>query len=221
MPKRDDVKLLGRKPLYRGHFTLARYRFRHRLHAGGWSKPIAREVVDRGPAVGLLLYDPDRDRVVLIEQFRFPAYIGGGAGWQIEVVAGLLDKKGEDEKTVARREAKEEAGIDVAGELIPMHRILPSPGALTELVALYCARVNSRKAGGLHGLAEEGEDIRVVVKSFAAAMRLVRSGAIANAHCVIALYWLAANRERLRRRWKSQPAAARRKPRLASKSSRA
>jgi ADP-ribose pyrophosphatase len=132
-------------------------------------------------------------------------------------VAGLLDHPGESEETVARREAREEAGLDIAGELIPMHRLSSSPGALTEMVSLYCARVDSRQARGVHGLAAEGEDIRVVVKSFRAAMSLVRSGEIANSHCVVALYWLAANRARLRRRW-LQP---RRNPRLASKSSRA
>jgi ADP-ribose pyrophosphatase len=214
----NDVKIVGKKPLYHGHFRLDLYRFRHRRHAGGWSKIIRREVFDRGAAVSLLLYDPDRDAVVLIEQFRLPALLGGGSGWQIEPVAGLLDQPGEDETAVARREAKEEAGLDIGGELIPIHRILPSPGALTELVALYCARVDSRRAGGIHGLADEGEDIRVLVKPFRHAMRMVRAGEIENAHCVIALYWLAANRARLKRRW-AQP--ARRKPRLASKSSRA
>ncbi|HEX4112448.1 MAG TPA: NUDIX domain-containing protein [Stellaceae bacterium] len=214
----SDVKISGKKPLYRGHFRLDLYRFRHRLHAGGWSKTIRREVFDRGGAVSLLLYDPDRDAVVLVEQFRLPALLGGGSGWQIEPVAGLLDHPGEDETAVARREAREEAGLKVAGELVPIHRILPSPGALTELVALYCARADSRRAGGIHGLAAEGEDIRVVVKPFRDAMRMLRAGEIANAHCVIALYWLAANRARLKRRW-AQP--ARRKPRLAAKSSRA
>ncbi|MGH6979710.1 MAG: NUDIX domain-containing protein, partial [Stellaceae bacterium] len=194
------------------------YRFRHRLFRGGWSNIVQREVIDRGAAVALTLYDPDCDAVVLIEQFRLPALIGGGSGWQIEPVAGLLDRPGEDEQAVARREALEEAGVEISGELIPMHRVFASPGALTELVAHYCARVDSRKAGGIHGLVDEGEDIRVLVKKFRDAMRMVRDGKIQNAHCLVALYWLAANRARLRRRWR-QP--ARRKPRLASKSSRA
>ena len=85
-------------------------------------------------------------------------------------------------------------------------------------MAHYCARVDSRKADGIHGLPGEGEDIRVLVKPLRTAMRMVASGKIQNAHCLVALYWLVANRDRLRRRWR-QP--ARRKPRLASKSSRA
>jgi ADP-ribose pyrophosphatase len=218
--KHDDFDLIAKEPLYSGHFHLDRYRFRHRLFAGGWSEPVSREVLDRGGAVALLLYDPDRDAVVLIEQFRLPALLAGSSPWQIEPVAGLLDHPGEDEEAVARREAREEAGLDIAGELIPVHRILPSTGAMTEKVSIYCARVDSRRAGGVHGMPDEGEDIRVLVKPFREAMRMIRAGTIDNAHCVVALYWLAANRARLKKRW-AQPAAARRKPRLAAKSSRA
>ncbi len=187
---------------------------------GRWSKPVSREVLDRGAAVALLLYDPDRDAVVLIEQFRLPAMLAGTNGWQIEPVAGLTDKAGESEEDLARREAQEEAGVKVTGELIFVQRILPSTGAMTERVSIYCARVDSRKAGSVHGNADEDEDIRVLVKPFREARRMMQEGEIDNAHCVVALYWLAANRARLKRRW-AQPAAARRKPRLASKSSRA
>ena len=212
-----DLKIVRRTPLYRGHFSLDLYRFRHRLHAGGWSKIIGREIFDRGNAVALLLYDPDRDTLVLVQQFRLPAMLGGASAWQIEPVAGLLDQEGESEEAVARREAQEEAGLDITGELIPMHRLSSSPGVLTEQVALYCARVDSRRAGGVHGLAAEGEDIKVLVKPLAEAMRMLRAGEITNSTCVVALYWLAANRARLRRRWLQ----TRRKPRLAAKSSRA
>jgi len=215
---RQDVKIVRKTKAYDGHFKIDVYRFRHRLFRGGWSDVVKREVIDRGSAVALTLYDPDRDAVVLIEQFRLPALIGGGSGWLIEPVAGLIDRPGEDERAVARREALEEAGIEITGELIPMHRVLASPGALTELVAHYCGRVDSRKAGGIHGLANEGEDIRVLVKPFRDAMRMVADGKIQNAHCLVALYWLAANRARLKRRWRQK---ARRKPRLAAKSSRA
>lgn len=214
----QDLELIYKKPLHHGHFRLDEYRFRHRLFAGGWSKPISREILDRGGAVALLLDDPARDAVVLIEQFRLPALLAGSAPWQIEPVAGLLDHPGEDEETVARREAKEEAGIAVDGELIPVHRILPSTGAMTEKVSIYCARVDASHAGGVHGLADEGEDIRVLVKPFREAMEMMRTGTIDNAHCVVAMYWLAANRARLKKRW-AQP--ARRNPRLAAKSSRA
>jgi ADP-ribose pyrophosphatase len=214
---KKDIQILETRPLYRGHFRMDWYRFRHRLHAGGWSKELTREVYDRGMAVAVLLYDPVRDTVVLVEQFRLPAHLAGAAGWQVEVVAGLLDHAGESETDLARRETEEEAGIVLEGELIPIHRVLTSPGGSTEQVALFCAQVDSRRAGGIHGIAAEGEDIKVIVKPFAEAMAALRGGAIENVTTVIALYWLAANRARLRRRW----GQARRKPRLASKSARA
>jgi ADP-ribose diphosphatase len=212
----EDAKISAGEPLYRGHFRLDRYRFRQRLHAGGMSQELSREVFDRGPAVGVLLYDPGRDAVVLVEQFRLPAQLAGVSPWQVEIVAGLVDHAGESEEAVARRECREETGIDLGGELIPVHRVLTSPGGSTELVSIYCAEVDSTKAGGIHGLASEGEDIKVVVRPFAEAMALLRAGVIANATCVVALYWLLANRARLRRRWDQ----ARRKPREAANSSR-
>ena len=211
------IRITRRETLYQGHFRLLRFRFRHKLHGGGWSTLMSREVFDRGNAVALLLYDPRRDAVVLTEQFRIPAYLSGYPAVQIETVAGLLDKDGETEETVARREAEEEAGVTVPGELIPMQRLLLSPGGSTEGIALYCAEIDSRRAGGIHGLAEEGEDIKVVVKSYAEAIRMLRAGEITNATATVALYWLKDNRVRLKRRW----AHARRKPRLASKSARA
>ena len=211
----ESVRILRREPIFRGFFRLDRYRFRHRLYAGGWSKPITREVYERGRAVTLLLYDPQRDKVVLVEQFRLAAHLAGFPGWQIEVVAGIVDDASHADTDVARREAKEETGLTIEGELIPVQRILTSPGGTTESVNMFCARVDSHKAGGVHGLVAEGEDIKVLVKSYTEAMRLVRRNEISNSPTVVALYWLMANRAKLRRRWSQ----VRRKPRVATKSS--
>jgi ADP-ribose pyrophosphatase len=211
------IRISSREPLYAGHFRLDRYRFRHRRHDGRWSKELSREVFDRGNAVALLLYDPKRDAVVLTEQLRLPADIAGFPGWQIETVAGLVDQDGESEQDVARREALEEAGTAIGGELIFAHRLLTSPGGSTEAVTIFCAQVDARRAGGIYGLASEGEDIKVTVLPFARAMRMLREGEIGNMTGAVALYWLAANRARLKRRWLHP----RRKPKLAAKSSRA
>ncbi len=159
-------------------------------------------MVERGRAVGLLLYDPMRDAVVLVEQFRLPAHLAGFTSWQLEIVAGLVDHGAEAEGDVARREALEEAGLVIEGELVPIHRLLTSPGGSTEAVTLFCGRVDASRAGGVHGLAAEHEDIKVVVKSYAEVARLLRAGGIENASTLIALYWLAAHRARLRKRWR-------------------
>jgi ADP-ribose pyrophosphatase len=199
----DEVlEILGRDVAYQGFFRIDRYRLRHRLFTGGWSAELTREVFERGRAVGVLLYDPVPDAVVLVEQFRLPAHLAGFSAWQLEIVAGLVDHDGESELEVARREAEEEANLVLTGEIEPMHRFLTSPGGTTETVALFCARVDAAKAGGVHGLADEHEDIKVVVKSVREAMRLLSGGKIENVFTLAALYWLAANRARLRRAWR-------------------
>ena len=201
----DGVEILERAVAYQGFFRIDRYRLRHRLYGGGWSGTVTREVFERGRAVGVLLYDPERDAVVLIEQFRLPAHLAGFSGWQTEIVAGIVDRDGEAEAAVALREAQEEAGLAIAGELIPVHRYMPSPGGSTEIVDLFCGRVDARRAGGIHGLAAEHEDIKVVVLSYREAMKWLKSDAIQNGPTVLALHWLAANRARLRRLWRPVP----------------
>jgi ADP-ribose pyrophosphatase len=198
----DTIQIIKRETVYQGFSRLDRYRLRHRLYGGGWSEEMEREVFERHATVGVLLYDPQRDVVVLVEQFRLPAHLAGFPSWQLEIVAGLVDHAGESLDELARREAKEEAGIEILGALVPVHRFMPSTGACTELVNVFCGRVDARGAGGIHGLAQEHEDIKVVVLSYRDAMKLVRGDKISNGLTVLTLYWLAAHRAKLRREWR-------------------
>lgn len=198
----DAVKIIKHETVYQGFSRLDRYRLRHRLYSGGWSEEIEREVFERHATVGVLLYDPQRNSVVLVEQFRLPAHLAGFSSWQLEIVAGLVDHPGESLEDLARREAKEEAGMDILGTLVPVHRFMPSSGACTELVDVFCGRVDARDAGGIHGVAHEHEDIKVVVLSYRDAMKLVRDDKIGNGLTTLALYWLAAHRAKLRRAWR-------------------
>jgi ADP-ribose pyrophosphatase len=195
----NDVEILERRTEFRAFLRLDALRLRHRLFAGGWSGEIRRELFVRGGAVGVLLYDPAREAVVLVEQFRVGALAAGFDPWMTEIVAGLVepDERPED---VARREAREEAGAAL-GELVPLPRYVVSPGCSDETVALFCARVDSRGLGGVHGLADEHEDIRVVVLPLAEALARCADGRIANSLTLIALYWLALHRAGLDRRW--------------------
>lgn len=195
----DGIKILKREILYRGFFRFERYRLRYKLYRGGWSNEIEREIFERGRTVGVLLYDPDRDEVVMVEQFRLAAHLAGMPAWELELVAGIVDHEGESAIELARREAQEEAGLALIGEPEFLHHYMPSTGACTETIDLYCARVDARGAGGIHGLAAEHEDIKVVALSFAQAMELLRADKIKNGPTLLALYWLAAERERLRR----------------------
>jgi ADP-ribose pyrophosphatase len=201
-----QVEVLERGTDYKGHLRIDRLSLRHSLFGGGWSEPFTRELMVRGDAVAVLLYDPDRDTLVMIEQFRVGAHAAGVPGWMMEVVAGLVDKgRGRDE--VARAECREEAGCEVE-DLFPVLDFLPSPGACDERLYLYCGRVDSRKAQGIHGLDEEHEDIRVEVVPAATALQWVDDNRIANAATLVALLWFARNRESLRRRWPGNAGSA-------------
>lgn len=194
--EKDDVEIISRTKRYEGYATLYEYRLRHRLFGGGWSDEISREVLDRGNAVCVLPYDPARDEVVLVEQFRAPAYEAGIRPWQLEAPAGIVED-GESEEEVARRELMEEAGC-AARELHFVCRGLSSSGVFSEVTAVYCAICDSSGAGGIHGLDHEHEDIRVSVHPFGDAMRMLGDGTFQHCQGIIALQWLAANRARLR-----------------------
>ena len=195
----DDVDILERQTVFRGYFRIDRYRLRHRTFAGGWTGEILREVFERGHAVAVLLYDPALDQVVLIEQFRIGAHAAGRPAWLLEIVAGIIGE-GESVEEVARRETLEETGC-TAADLIPIGDYLPTPGGSSETVSLFCARIDARTAGGIHGLAHEHEDIRTVVMGAGEIIARLEDGRLDNSAIMIAVAWLARNRERLRALW--------------------
>ena len=203
IPTHPDVEILNVETGFTGHLGVDIVRFRHRLFAGGWSGERVWDVIRRGAAAAVLLYDPERDSVVLIEQFRVASLFAGRSPWQIEAVAGLVDTD-ETPAEVARRETREEANLDPLGPLLPIQIMMPAAGSLDEAVYLYCGRVDSRGAAGIHGLAAEQEDIRVVVKTVPEIEVMLDSGQIENAHTLICLYWLLRHRDRLRREWSGQ-----------------
>lgn len=198
-PEADAVEVIERENCFRGFYRLDRLRLRHRLFSGEMGKPITRELFVRHDAVCVLPYDPQRDEVVLIEQFRVGAMDKGANPWLLELVAGLIDKDEQPEE-VARREAIEEADLAITS-LWPITQYFPSPGGTDELVHLFVGRCSSEGAGGVHGLPEEGEDIRVHVWPLQDALTAVRDGRINNAASIIALQWLALNRDEVRGMW--------------------
>jgi len=196
-PEIAGPEILGHENAYQGFFRIDHYRLRHGLFGGGMSAEISREVFERGHAAAILLYDPELDAVVLIEQFRLPAYLAGFGASQIEIPAGMIES-GETPEEVAHREVWEETGL-ILLDLLPVRRFLSSPGGSTETVHMFCGRVDSSKAGGIHG--DATEDIRVFALPYADAAALMEDGTIANAFTLLALQWLGANRCELRRRW--------------------
>lgn len=194
-----DIELLAQKTPFEGYFAVQTFSLRHRLYAGGWSPSISREVFVTGDAVVVLPYDPVRDTVVLIEQFRAGVFAHtpeSGSPWLVETVAGRIES-GEAPQDVARREAEEEAGCT----LRELHRIgtfYQSPGATTEQIHYFCGIVDSKDAGGIHGLASEHEDIRVFTCPRVEALAALADGGVTNVTLAFVLQWLALNHERLR-----------------------
>jgi ADP-ribose pyrophosphatase len=199
-PPDEKVELVDHVVAFQGYFKVGRYFFRHSLHQGGQSPVISREVFERGHAAGVLPYDPIRDEVVLIRQFRAGSYVAGRHPWTWEVVAGIFEE-GESPEQLVRREAVEEAGLEI-GQVIPIHDLILSPGAMSETCALFLGRVDSTNAGGVFGLESEGENILVKVVPFTEARAMLDRGEIENAAAVVALQWLALHRDEIRNRWR-------------------
>ena len=198
-PGPDAVQIIEREACFRGFYSLDRLRLRHLQFSGEMGPTLSRELFIRHDAVCVLPYDPQRDEVVLIEQFRVGAMGKSASPWLLELVAGLIDTDEQPEQ-VALREALEEADLALTS-LWPISEYFPSPGGSDERVYLYLGRCNSQGAGGVHGLAEEGEDIRVHVLPLGDALDAVKDGRINNAASIIALQWLALNRAEVRGLW--------------------
>ncbi len=194
-----DYQVISRDSCFKGFFSLDKVALKHRRFEGGWSQVIEREIFIRGNATCVLPYDPLKDTVVLVEQFRPGMILEDSSPWALELIAGM-NEKGEEPLGVAKREAKEEADLEL-GEIEKICEYLVSPGGTTEKVYLYCSKINSESAGGVHGLEEEHEDIKVHVLSLPYCMELIESGKINNAAAIIGLQWLWINKARLKAKW--------------------
>jgi len=198
-PDAPTVDILQKEVCYEGFFRMEKYRLRHRLYNGEMSPVLERELFERGHAAAVLLYDPRRDALVVLEQFRIGALEVEGGPWLLEIVAGMIEH-GEVPAEVARREAEEEAGCHIE-QLLHICDYLVSPGGTSERISLYCGRVDSDGVAGIYGLDDEHEDIRVRVVPFTEVWAWFEQGQLNSASPIIALQWLAMHREVLRNSW--------------------
>jgi nudix-type nucleoside diphosphatase (YffH/AdpP family) len=195
----EDVEIVAARRPYTDYFSLVEQDLRFRQHDGGMSESVTRAALVAGDAVTVLPYDPAADVVLLIEQFRFgPWARGDRRPWTLEPIAGRIDP-GEDAETAGRREALEEAGVEV-GRLERVAAYYPTTGAMSEYIFSYVGlcRIDDH-AGTVSGAAEEHEDILSHVVPFARLMDLVQSGEAENGPLILSALWLQSNRDRLRR----------------------
>ncbi len=195
---RKEFKINNREVVYNGFFRLEKYQLQHTLYQGGWSEEITRELFMRGNCVAVLLYDPDRDEVVLIEQFRAGAILNPDRAWLLEIVAGAIEE-GETAEEVAYRESVEEAGCEIE-ELTLINEFYTTPGGASERISLFLGKVDSSNIGGVHGLDEEHEDIMVSTIKFDEAFKMIEDGRIESGIPIIAIQWLYINRDKLRKK---------------------
>jgi len=194
-----DVEKLDQQSVYEGFLRLKSHRIRHRSFKGGWCEPIVRERLEDLSAVSVLLYDPHRDALVLVEQFRVGLMDQVHPPWSLETVSGFCDREHELPEEVALREVREETGCE-AENLTAIGSFFVSPGISVEQIHLYCAAVDCRKADGIHGLPHEGEEIRVCVLPRSEAVAEL-FGRLCSTSVLIAVQWLEANRQRLLDQW--------------------
>lgn len=194
-----DVDIINDECVYKGFFEMHKLTLRHKKFNGEWSQPMTREMMVRGDAVCVLLFDPVADKVLLIEQFR-PSLPKSESPWLIELVAGMVEE-GENDEEVARRESLEEAGVTVK-RLEYLFKFVPSPGGLVEYLRMYAGEFDASTVdvNRTHGLDEENEDIRLHLISSDDAIALLDDD-VENASTIMGLQWFALNKDKLVSRW--------------------
>ena len=197
----NDVSQVELRHPYASFFGIEEHLLRHRRFDGSVSDPVARAVFTSGDAVTVLPFDPVRNAVLLIEQFRAgPHARRDRHPWCLEAVAGRRDGLESPEAT-ARREAREEAGLEL-GRLERIAAYYPAPGVASEFITAFVGEADLRAAGGVHGMDEEHEDIRGFVVDLDTALAAVASGEANNAPLLVSLLWLALHRERIVAAWR-------------------
>ncbi|MGB5995794.1 NUDIX domain-containing protein [Marinomonas sp.] len=194
-----DVDIINDECVYKGFFEMHKLTLKHKKFNGEWSQPMTREMMVRGDAVCVLLFDPVADKVLLIEQFR-PSLPKSESPWLIELVAGMVEE-GEDDEEVARRESLEEAGVTVK-RLEYLFKFVPSPGGLVEYLRMYAGEFDASAVdvNRTHGLDAENEDIRLHLLDADDAIALLDSD-VENASTIMGLQWFALNKDKLLKRW--------------------
>lgn len=192
----QDVEMLSEDTLYKGHFHLKKIVFRHKLFKGGVSGEVTRELMVKGEAAALIAYDPNLDKVVLVEQFRIGALDPQSerSPWLLEFVAGMIEE-GQTPAEVAMREAEEEAGLKVE-KVEHALSVWNSPGGTSERLHIFLGLVDTSQVGGIYGLDEEDEEMLVHVVPREQAYQWVSEGKIDNVITVIGLQWLELNRHK-------------------------
>ena len=195
---RDAVCSYESRTVYNGFFSVKEHDLSFSKFDGSKSEVVTRSTLVSSDAVIILPYDPEHDRVLLVEQFRAGPYVRGDtAPWCLEPIAGLIDS-GETPEQAGLREAQEEAGLTLL-RLELVARSYPSPGVSTEFFHQYIGITSLPETTNLvSGLASEAEDIRSHIFYFPDFLRMIEEGQILVGPAILLGFWLAQNRDKLR-----------------------
>lgn len=194
MTRKLQATIKRTEQLHSGFLRVNRYEFEVERHEGG-ARTTTWEVMERGNAVAVLGYDPLRDAVVLINEFRPGALLAGDYPFTDNLVAGGIAPD-EGALDAAVREMKEETGLDLREPLIIHPGAFVSSGGTSEKITIVAGTVDASAAGGVHGNPNESEDILTVVLPADAFIERVRRGQITDLKTLVAGYWLAEQRAR-------------------------
>ena len=197
MARKPTARILNVTTEYQGFLSIKRYEIEEDLHAGGTHR-VVRFVMQRGHAVGVLAFDPDRDVIVMVAEMRAGILVAGGPAFSDSLIAGMIDQD-ESALAAAVRETREEAGLELRSPRIFHERAFVSPGGTSESVTLVYGTVTAPEASALHGNPSEEENIRTTLLSSRQLMNRIRRGEVQDMKTILAGYWLTANRARLLR----------------------
>ena len=190
--RRLQARICDRTVLHEGFLKVYRYEFEVERYAGGTAR-LEWELMERGHAVAVLGHDPQRDEVVLVNEFRPGALVCGEYPFLDNLVAGAVEP-GESPIEAAVREMQEEAGLALLDPVLIHAGAYVSSGGTSEKISLVYGRVDTSQAGGIHGAPTEREETLAVVLPAQTFIERVRSGAINDFKTLVAGYWFAAQR---------------------------
>ena len=200
MYSHQHLEVTEEKEIYSGRFRVLQNTLKFKMFSGRWSDTVTRFIMERKHAASILLYNPQRDTVIMVEQMRVGAINSSlNSPWVLEPVAGLIDSEDTPEET-AVRESMEEANCKVL-DLVPMHSYLVSSGISNEFCYAYCGRISHCEPGSIHGLIEESEDIKIHEITTQDAFDMLREGKIVSGGAIISLQWLQLNLVALKKMW--------------------
>ena len=186
----DRVRIVETRVLSDDWYLLKKTTFDFLRRDGVWQRQ-SRETYDRGDGATILLFNRQRQKVVLTRQFRFPVFVNGHDGMLIEAAAGLLDNASPEERI--RAEAEEETGY-IVQNVQKVFEAYMSPGSVTEKLHFFIGEYQAyERVSNGGGVEAEGEDLEVIELPLADALRAVSQGTIVDAKTIMLLQFVALN----------------------------